>query len=210
MPKISTFEQLAFPLPTNSLTCQGEKLMSHALASRVFWDGGVATGVGDPPTVDITGVTHHGSNIIPANFFSTYRSILAEAILDVSGLSDGGIGFFKWSASTGGGPEGPNVSIPWSSATYGFDADDKTAAFKLRLVVDGTGLASLMSFITAKDDYSAENEVGLVRYDTQPFDGSLSGVTFATPITLALSFSYAQVIESGFPQPVCLFSRISF
>jgi hypothetical protein len=210
MPKISTFTQLAFPLPTTNFTAEGEAKAAHGPLSRVLWDGGITTGVGDPPALDITGVTNLGSTTIPANFFATYRAICFEATIDMSGLSDGGGGHLTWEASTGGGPVGPTESIPWGSTTYGFpDAEDKTGEFKLRLVVDGTGLASLVRFVTAKDDYPAYT--GLVRYATQPFDGSLSGVSFATPITLAIRLTYNQVLEPTWQvEPVCLFSRITY
>jgi hypothetical protein len=210
MPKVSNFTQLPFPLPTNNFTAEGEAKAAHGLLSRVLWDGGETTGVGDPPVLDITGSTHLGSTTIPANFFNTYRAILFEATIDMSGIIDGGTGHLMWEASTGGGPVGPTETIPWNSPTYGFpDPDDKTGEFKLRLVVDGTGLASLLRFTIAKDDHPAY--VGLVRYATQPFDGSLSGVSFATPITLAFSLVYGQPLEPlGPTEPVCLFSRLSY
>jgi hypothetical protein len=210
MPKVSNFTQLPFPLPATNFTAEGESKTAHLMASRVLWDGGAVTGVGDPPVLNMTSSTYLGSTTIPANFFATYRAILFEATVDMSGIIDGGSGHLIWEASTGVGPVGPTESIPWNFPTYGFpDPEDKTGEFKLRLVVDGTGLASLLRFTTAKDDHPAY--IGLVRYATQPFDGSLSGVSFATPITLAVRLVYAQTLEPlGPTEPVCLFSRISY
>lgn len=66
-----------------------------------------------------------------------------------------------------------------------------------------------MRWVAAKDDFYGY--VGQVQYATQPFDGSLSGVSFATPIVLTVRIVYGQNLDPmNDVVPQCYYSRLSF
>lgn len=218
MPKVSQFPTLDFPTPSSQFTLVGEKKCLHGPVSRVLWQGGYVVGsnqqffpppAGMWPVLDFLSSTQNGTKVLAAGFFNTYRALIFNAFVDISGMTTAG-NFLRWGLAT----SDVAATTFYEEIPFALDAQvavdgDMTLEVELRLIRVNDTMTSTLRLTACQDnDYA---RVYQFQYGNHQFDGSEDGVDPGVVLYPEIKLLYgAPPLETLPEQPKCLFSRISF